>query len=112
MIVFVMEQKSVKTSQPSAGEFAMLYEKLGKEYDSIIAIHVSKSLSGTLSSSISGAEIAQVQVEFIDSLSLSAGITGLVEKGSAITRSRSIICRNCNGIKRNDLEVSKLYLNR
>lgn len=73
--------ESVKTSQPSAGEFAVLYEKLSKEYDSIIAIHVSKSLSGTLSSSISGAQIAQVQVEFIDSLSLSAGITGLVEKG-------------------------------
>lgn len=72
---------SIKTSQPSAGEFALLYEKLGKEYDSIIAIHVSKCLSGTLSSSISGAGIAQVQVEFIDSLSLSAGITGLVERG-------------------------------
>lgn len=73
--------ESIKTSQPSAGEFAVLYEKLSKEYDSIIAIHVSKSLSGTLSSSISGAQVAQVQVEFIDSLSLSAGITGLVEKG-------------------------------
>lgn len=73
--------KSIKTSQPSAGEFAVLYEKLSKEYNSIIAIHVSKNLSGTLSSSINGAQIAQVQVEFIDSLSLSAGITGLVEKG-------------------------------
>ncbi|WP_277585019.1 DegV family protein [Psychrobacillus antarcticus] len=73
--------ESIKTSQPSAGEFAVLYEKLSKEYESIIAIHVSKNLSGTLSSSISGAEIAQVQVEFIDSSSLSAGITGLVEKG-------------------------------
>ncbi|MFJ7825643.1 DegV family protein [Psychrobacillus sp. NPDC096623] len=73
--------EAAKTSQPSAGEFAMLYEKLSKEYDSIIAIHVSNSLSGTLSSSISGAEIAQIQVEFIDSFSLSAGITGLVEKG-------------------------------
>ena len=72
---------SIKTSQPSAGEFATIYEKLSKEYDYIIAIHVSKSLSGTLSSSMSGAEIAQVQVEFIDSLSLSAGITGLVERG-------------------------------
>lgn len=72
---------SIKTSQPSAGEFAVLYEKLSQEYDSIIAIHVSNSLSGTLSSSVSGAQIAQIQVEFIDSFSLSAGITGLVEKG-------------------------------
>lgn len=73
--------ESIKTSQPSAGEFAVLYEKLSQEYDSIIAIHVSNSLSGTLSSSVSGAQIAQIQVEFVDSFSLSAGITGLVEKG-------------------------------
>ncbi|WP_186321450.1 DegV family protein [Bacillus sp. FJAT-22090] len=71
----------VKTSQPSAGEFAELYTKLSKEYESIIAIHVSKSLSGTISSSLSGAAIAEVQLECIDSLSLSAGITGLVESG-------------------------------
>lgn len=74
-------RESIKTSQPSAGEFAVLYEKLSQEYESIIAIHVSNSLSGTLSSSVSGAQIAQIQVEFIDSFSLSAGITGLVEKG-------------------------------
>lgn len=71
----------VKTSQPSAGEFSEIYTKLSKEYESIIAIHVSKSLSGTISSSVSGAEIAEVQMECVDSLSLSAGITGLVEKG-------------------------------
>ncbi|WP_342600051.1 DegV family protein [Psychrobacillus sp. FSL H8-0483] len=72
---------SVKTSQPSAGEFAELYTKLSTEYESIIAVHVSNSLSGTISSSQSGAQIAQVQVECVDSLSLSAGITGLVVKG-------------------------------
>lgn len=72
---------SIKTSQPSAGEFAQLYTKLSTEYSSIIAIHVSQSLSGTLSSSVAGAQIAQVEVDCIDSLSLSAGITGLVEKG-------------------------------
>lgn len=71
----------VKTSQPSAGEFAELYTKLSLEYESIIAIHVSKSLSGTISSSLSGAAIAEVQLECVDSLSLSAGITGLVERG-------------------------------
>ncbi|MFF2753275.1 DegV family protein [Psychrobacillus sp. NPDC058041] len=73
--------ENAKTSQPSTGEFAELYTNLSKEYESIIAIHISKSLSGTISSSINGAQIAQVQVECIDSLSLSAGITGLVEKG-------------------------------
>lgn len=76
-----IETESIKTSQPSAGEFAELYSKLSKEYESIIAVHVTNSLSGTISSSMSGAQIAQVQMECVDSLSLSAGITGLVEKG-------------------------------
>ena len=71
----------VKTSQPSAGEFAQLYSKLSLTYEKIIAIHVSNNLSGTISSSVAGAQIAQVSIDCIDSLSLSAGITGLVEEG-------------------------------
>ncbi len=71
----------VKTSQPSAGEFAQLYYELKESYEKIIAIHVSNSLSGTISASVAGAQIAQATVDCIDSLSLSAGITCLVEEG-------------------------------
>ena len=70
-----------KTSQPAAGEFAKLYEKISENYEAIVAVHVSAKLSGTISSSISGAEIAEIQMECIDSLSLSTGITKLVERG-------------------------------
>ena len=70
-----------KTSQPAAGVFAELYEKLSEDYEAILAVHVSAKLSGTLSSSKSGAEIAEVRMECIDSLSLSTGITKLVERG-------------------------------
>ena len=70
-----------KTSQPAAGEFAKLYEKISENYDAILAIHVSAKLSGTLSSSKTGAEIAEVRMECVDSLSLSTGITKLVEHG-------------------------------
>lgn len=70
-----------KTSQPSAGEFAQLFEKISKNYEQAIAIHVSGKLSGTLASSKGGADIAEFPVTFIDSLSLSHGLSGLVEKG-------------------------------
>jgi DegV family protein with EDD domain len=70
-----------KTSQPAAGEFAKLYEKISQNYEAILAIHVSSKLSGTLSSSKSGAEIAEVNMECVDSLALSSGITKLVERG-------------------------------
>lgn len=70
-----------KTSQPSAGEFAEQFKKIAEDYEQAIAIHISGELSGTLASSIAGAEISGFPITFIDSRSLSYGITGLIEKG-------------------------------
>ena len=70
-----------KTSQPSAGEFAEEFKKIAENYEQAIAVHVSAELSGTLASSMAGAEIAGFPITFIDSLSLSYGITGLIDKG-------------------------------
>lgn len=70
-----------KTSQPAAGEFAKLYEKISESYEAILAVHVSEKLSGTIGSSKSGAEIAEVKMECVDSLALSSGLTKLVERG-------------------------------
>jgi DegV family protein with EDD domain len=70
-----------KTSQPSLGDFAELFKKFGEQYEQAIAIHLSGKLSGTLAASKAGAEIAGFPVTFIDSLSLSYGITGMIERG-------------------------------
>ena len=70
-----------KSSQPSAGEFAERFKVIAEQYEQAIAIHVSGKLSGTLASSMAGAELAEFPVTFIDSLALSYGITGLIEKG-------------------------------
>jgi DegV family protein with EDD domain len=70
-----------KSSQPSAGEFAERYKAIAEQYEQAIAVHVSGKMSGTLASSIAGAKIAGFPVTFIDSLSLSYGITGLIERG-------------------------------
>lgn len=70
-----------KTSQPSTGRFAELFERLKDEYESAIAVHVSSKLSGTLSSCRSGAEMAQFPLETIDSKSMSYAITYLLQKG-------------------------------
>lgn len=70
-----------KTSQPSPGDFAELYKMIGEQYEQAIAIHLSGKLSGTLAASKAGAEIADFPVTFIDSLSLSYGITGMIERG-------------------------------
>lgn len=70
-----------KSSQPSVGAFSKKFEQLSENYDEAIAIHLSDKLSGTLTSSIAGAEIAGFPVTFVDSLSLSYGTTALVEHG-------------------------------
>lgn len=70
-----------KTSQPSAGRFAELFEKLKETYESAIAVHVSSKLSGTINSCLSGAALANFPVEAVDSRSMSYAITTLMNKG-------------------------------
>lgn len=70
-----------KTSQPSAGEFAERFKVIAENYDEAIAVHVSSKMSGTLASSTGGSEISGFPVTFFDSLSLSYGLTGLIERG-------------------------------
>jgi len=40
-------EKLPTSSQPTVGEFYTLFERLGKEYDAIISIHLSSEISGT-----------------------------------------------------------------
>lgn len=70
-----------KTSQPSAGKFAELYEKLKEEYECAIAVHASAKLSGTIASSTAAAEMTSFKVYAIDSLALSYGLSGLIDRG-------------------------------
>jgi DegV family protein with EDD domain len=70
-----------KTSQPSTGRFAELFDKLKEEYESAIAVHVSSKLSGTLSSCRTGAEMADFPIETVDSKSMSYAITYLIQLG-------------------------------
>ncbi|ULO05498.1 DegV family protein [Paenibacillus sp. 19GGS1-52] len=61
------QHERVSSSQPPIGEFIELYEQLKQEYAEIIAIHCSSDLSGTFSTSMQAAEIAQANVVGIDS---------------------------------------------
>ncbi|KAF0816658.1 DegV family protein [Bacillus sp. ZZV12-4809] len=70
-----------KTSQPSAGKFAELFESLKPEYNAAVAVHVSSRLSGTLNSCITGAELAGFPIFTVDSKCMSFAITSLINKG-------------------------------
>lgn len=81
------EKEVPKTSQPSVGKFAELYEKLKGEYDHVIAVHISGKLSGTIESSRTGMEMAGVEGEIVDSKFMSYTITKLVLKGMEFANS-------------------------
>lgn len=66
------------TSQPSPAEFQQLYERLLQDHDSVISIHLSAGLSGTLSSASAAQGMVQGDVHLVDSRSISLGIGALV----------------------------------
>ncbi len=57
--------------------FKAVYEKLLAEYDSIISIHISSGLSGTINAALTAKEMVAGEIHVVDSKSVSLGI-GLI----------------------------------
>ncbi len=63
------------TSQPSAGEFYDVYSELAKTADSIVSIHISSELSGTIASAHAAAKLMEdFPIKIVDSRSTSMGL--------------------------------------
>ncbi len=64
------------TSQPTPKDFADVFNKLSEEADGILAIHISKKLSGTINSAEQAIKMVTMKgpIEIIDSLSVSMGV--------------------------------------
>ncbi|GKV64874.1 MULTISPECIES: DegV family protein [Sporosarcina] len=57
-----------KTSQPAIGDFEALYEKLSKDYDAVISIHLSSGISGTYMGAVQAGEmVGDIEVLPFDS---------------------------------------------
>ena len=72
------------TSQPSIGDFAQVYDELGKDADGIVSVHVSSKLSGTHNSAVQGKaqSAAQCPIEVVDSAQACMG-QGMVAMAAA-----------------------------
>lgn len=72
-----LKNKSIHptTSQPSFGDFHRQYQYLSTHFDAIIALHIPRIISGTLSASEKAAEKLkdQAQITVVDTLNVSAG---------------------------------------
>ena len=64
------------TSQPSVGEFVTLYERLAKEYDSIISVHLSSGISGTYQGAVAAGEMVDGAKVYTYDTEISAIIQG------------------------------------
>ena len=76
-----------KTSQPSPGDFAAVYRELAEQgATTILSVHVTGKLSGTVHSAEMAAELVrdQVEVRVFDSRAGSAALGFLVEEGLAL----------------------------
>ncbi|MBA7699115.1 Protein DegV [subsurface metagenome] len=64
------------TTQPTPQDFADVYQKLSKEADGIISIHIPGKLSGTCSSALQGKELIgkSCPIEVVDSETLTMGL--------------------------------------
>ncbi|RJO63293.1 MAG: DegV family protein [Dehalococcoidia bacterium] len=64
------------TSQPTPKDFADVFNNLSQEADGILAIHISKKLSGTINSAEQAVKMVTTKgpIEIIDSLSVSLGV--------------------------------------
>jgi DegV family protein with EDD domain len=64
------------TSQPTPADFAKVYQRLSKETDNIVSIHVTEKLSGTCNSALQGKELAATKcnIAVIDSESVTMGL--------------------------------------
>ena len=63
------------SSQPSPGSFAEVYQRLAKDHEAIISIHVGGKLSGTVRSAQQAADmVPEVPIRVIDTGSVSMGV--------------------------------------
>ena len=67
------------TIQPTPQDFVDVYQKLSKEADGIVSIHLSSKLSGTCNSALQGKELIEkgCPIEVVDSQTLTMGL-GLI----------------------------------
>ena len=63
-----------KTSQPSVGVIAEVYDRLGAGGDTILSIHMTSGMSGTYSAACAAAEMSDSRVEVVDSQMISQAL--------------------------------------
>lgn len=86
-------EKLPKSSQPSSGEIAKLYEELSKDGSELLSIHLSGKLSGTVATAKSAAASADAKVTVIDSCFISKALGFQVREAAIMAKNGSSISK-------------------
>lgn len=100
-----------KTSQPSAGEFAEAYQRLARDADGIVSVHISSKVSGTLNSALQGKEQAKAScpIEVIDTYQASMGV-GMVAMVAARAAQRGAPFEEVVSVARRAVERCQCFV--
>lgn len=75
-----------KSSQPSAGTFLEVYDKLGEEGYEVLSIHMTGKMSGTVRSAESAAQMTKTKVTVLDSKFISIALQFQVREAAEMAK--------------------------
>ncbi|MBO0958284.1 DegV family protein [Neobacillus sp. MM2021_6] len=75
-----------KSSQPSAGSFLEVYDRLGEEGYEVISIHMTGKMSGTVRSAESAAGMSETKVTVVDSRFISKALSFQVREAAEMAK--------------------------
>jgi len=100
------------TTQPTPKDFAEVYNKLSKQADGIISIHISEKLSGTCNSALLGKKLMEkgCPIEVIDSKTTSMALGLLVIAAANIAKTEKNLPQVVEAVKQVVSSVELLVL--
>lgn len=82
----IKEKSSMfKTSQPALGDLIAIYEEIQKDYDSVLVLHCSSGVSGTMDTSTTASKVVGIKTSVVDTK------TGLFPLRQLILRAKDLI---------------------
>ncbi|MEC1521381.1 DegV family protein [Neobacillus niacini] len=98
-----------KSSQPSAGTFLEVYDKLGEEGYEVLSIHMTGKMSGTVRSAESAAQMTKTRVTVLDSKFISIALQFQVKEAAEMAKQGKSMEEILNRLK-SVCENTKLYI--
>ena len=96
-------QELPQTSQPSAGEFVEVYQRLAQDHDHIVSLHMSGKLSGTVQSALTASQQLQgessCKIHVVDTSSASMGVAYMAREAARLVAEDVEVDRIVNHIK-------------